>query len=68
MNLVLPRRPSSLASLATGAACAAVGLWLMRHYPIEPVAALSRPSSSDRFQVGLRPTLAARHRYRWRAV
>ena len=39
MNLVLPRRPSSLASLATGAACAAVGLWLMRHYPIEPVAA-----------------------------
>lgn len=39
MKFVLPRRPSSLATLVTGVASAAVGLWLMRHYPVEPVAA-----------------------------
>lgn len=39
MKLVLPRRASSFAALAAGAACAAVGLWLVRNYPVEPVAA-----------------------------
>ncbi|MFX1680081.1 hypothetical protein PV762_12665 [Mitsuaria sp. CC2] len=39
MNFVLPRRPAALASLATGLACAVLGLWLMRHYPVEPIAA-----------------------------
>ncbi|WP_431264775.1 hypothetical protein ACQ859_04495 [Roseateles chitinivorans] len=39
MKFVLPRRASALATLASGVACAAVGLWLMRHYPVQPVAA-----------------------------
>ncbi|MDH0865688.1 hypothetical protein [Mitsuaria sp. GD03876] len=39
MKFVLPRRSSSLAALAIGAACAAAGGWLAHHYPVEPVAA-----------------------------
>jgi hypothetical protein len=39
MKFLLPRRPSSLATLVAGLTCAALGLWLMRHYPVQPVAA-----------------------------
>ncbi|WP_141100940.1 O-antigen ligase family protein [Roseateles aquatilis] len=38
MKLVVPKRSSSFAALATGLACAVAGLWLSRHYPIEPIA------------------------------
>jgi len=41
MKFVLPRRPSSFALLATAVASAALGLWLVRHYPVEPLAALA---------------------------
>ncbi|WP_431049763.1 hypothetical protein [Roseateles sp. L2-2] len=39
MNFVLPRRPAAFATLATGLFSAVLGLWLMRHYPVEPIAA-----------------------------
>lgn len=38
MKFVLPTRPSSFGALALSLACAVTGLWLSRHYPIEPVA------------------------------
>ncbi len=38
MKLDLPRRPAALAALAVGLACAAIGLWLMRHYPVATAA------------------------------
>ena len=57
MNLVLPRRLPALATLAAGAACAVAGLWLARHYPIEPAAA-----------VALWTALAVASFFGWRAL
>lgn len=38
MKFVLPTRSSSFGALAISLACTVAGLWLSRHYPIEPVA------------------------------
>lgn len=39
MKFVLPRRPLSWMLLAGSLGCAVLGLWLVRHYPVQPVAA-----------------------------
>jgi hypothetical protein len=38
MKFVLPSRSSSFGAFAISLACTVAGLWLSRHYPIEPIA------------------------------